>query len=139
MDSNYIDKRPLFGWLLQHDFYAFGTPQKISWVLKNDQIIEQARDHVDMYLNKVNQIQSTYIALHVGIFWCIGTFRIKNEDTVNVILDSKKMHEHLTNKNQINDKLIENRTKFLNQLIHQRKLKIQYLYNSENLARKLIK
>ena len=48
------------------------------------------------------------------------------------------MYEHLTNENQIDDELIENRTKFLKQLIHQRKLKMQYLFNDENLARKLI-
>jgi hypothetical protein len=77
----------------------------------------------------------------VGIFWCIGTFRIKNGDTVNVMLDLKSMYEHLANKSKINDDFIEARTDFINQLIAQRKLDIHYhLINSkENLATNLLK
>jgi len=124
---------------LQHDFYAFGTPKKISWFLKNvDSTEEQTRDHVEMYLDKITDEQSKYIALHVGIFWCIGTFKIKNEDTVNIILDSRTMFEHLANGKQTNDEFIKNRSSFLNQLINQRKLKINYKLESNNLAAKLI-
>lgn len=124
---------------MQHDFYAFGTPKKISWVLKNEESIsEQTRDHADMYLDKVTDEQSKYIALHVGIFWCIGTFRIKNEDSIDVMLDSKTMFDHLANGNTINDEFIKNRTSFINQLINQRKLKINYKLETDNLAEKLI-
>ena len=72
-----------------------------------------------MYFEKVTDEQSKYIALHVGIFWCIGTFRIKNEDTVNVMLDSKTMFENLANGITINDEFIKNRMSFINQLINQ--------------------
>ena len=91
-----------------------------------------------MYLDKVTDEQSKYIALHVGIFWCIGTFRIKNEDSINVILDSKTMYDHLANEKTANDEFIKNRTSFINQLIQQRKLKINYKLETDNLAEKLI-
>lgn len=100
--------------------------------------MEQTRDHIEMYLDKITDEQSKYIALHVGIFWCIGTFRIKNEDSVNVMIDSKTMFEHLANGNLTSDEFIKNRTSFINQLINQRKLKINYKLNVDNLAAKLI-
>ena len=125
---------------MQHDFYASGNPKKISWILKNeDSVSEQFRDHVEMYKDKITAEQSKYIALHVGLFWCIGTFRIKNEDSVNVILDSEEMVNNLRSGNSINDELISKRILFIKQLIAQRKLKTTYSYNSENLAAKLIR
>ena len=139
MDSNYIDKKPLFGWLLQHDFYVFGNPKKISWVLKDEESTsEQIREHAEMYLDKITDEQSKYVALHVGIFWCIGTFRIKDEDTVNVILDSKTMFEHIANQISVEDEFITKRTVFIRQLIAQRKLNVNYKYDEKNLAKNLI-
>ena len=38
----------------------------------NDSIIEQKREHSEIYLNKVTIQQSKYIAIHVGLFWGIG-------------------------------------------------------------------
>ena len=125
---------------MQHDFYASGNPKKISWVLKNEEsLTEQFREHVEMYKDKITDEQSKYVALHVGIFWSIGTFHIKDEDSVNIMLDSKTMFEHLANQAPIKDELIVKRTVFIKQLIAQRKLKITYKYNENNLARKLIK
>ena len=106
-----------------------------------EQTIEEKRDHAEIYIDKITIEQSKYIAYHVGIFWCIGTFRIKNEDTVNVLLDSNSMYEHLENNTSSSDDFIKKRTSFIKQLIKQRKLKINYkLINpKENLASKLIK
>ena len=113
--------------------------KKISWILKNgESTSEEFREHVEMYKDKITDEQSKCIALHVGIFWCIGTFRIKNEDSVNVILDSEDMVNNLRNGNSINDELISKRILFIKQLIAQRKLKVTYNYNPENLAAKLI-
>ena len=121
--------------------FAYGTEKKISWIVKTDESIdEEIRDQVDNYLDKVNPEQATYIALHVGIFWSIGRFIIKNEDVVNVMLDSKKMYEHLKEGGDSTDEFIQNRTWFLRELINQRKLKIRYhlIESKENLAKKLI-
>ncbi len=107
--------------------FADGNLKKISWIIKTgDSIDEEIREHVEQYLDKVTPEQSKYIAIHVGIFWSIGRFIIKNEDTVNVMLDSEKMFEHLSQKKDSPDEFIQNRTWFLNELIHQRKLKVHY-------------
>jgi len=57
-----------------------------------------------------------------------------------VMLDSKKMFEHLSQKKDSPDEFIQNRTWFLNELIKQRKLKVHYslIKPEENLAKKLI-
>ena len=101
---------------------------------------EQKREHPDIYLDKISDEQSKYIALHVGIFWGIGTFIIKNYDTVNVMLDSKPMYEHLKNDSQSSDDFIEKRTGFIKNLIKQRNLKINYrlIESKENISNKLI-
>ena len=124
---------------MQHDFYASGNPKKISWVLKNEECVsEEFRDHVEMYKDKITDEQSKYVALHVGIFWCIGTFRIKDGDSINVMLDSKTMVDDLTNERVRNDEFISKRTLFIKQLITQRNLKVEYRYQPNNLAAKLI-
>ena len=111
-------------------------------MLKNkEQVTEERRKHAEIYLDKITTEQSKYIAYHVGIFWCIGTFRIENEDIISVMLDSKSMYEHLEKNISSDDDFIKTRTVFIKQLIKQRKLKINYkLINSkENLASKIIK
>ncbi|NIP62723.1 MAG: hypothetical protein GWN01_06345 [Nitrosopumilaceae archaeon] len=126
---------------MEHTFYFAGSPKKISWVNKtNDNKIEQMRDHADIYLDKVNGEQSKYIAMHVGIFWCIGMFIIKNEDTVRIMVDSDTMYEHLTKQQNSKDLFIETRTKFFKQLVEQRQLNIIYekISKYDNQALKLI-
>lgn len=126
---------------MNHVFYCDGTQKKISWVIQTkNNTIDQQRDHADIYLDKVTEEQSKYIALHVGIFWSIGRFIIKNQDTVNVMLDSKSMFDHLTGKKENTDSFIQTRTIFLNQLVDQRKIKLEYeLINSyDNLAHRLV-
>lgn len=126
---------------MEHILFADGNLKKISWIVKTgDSIDEEMREHVEQYLDKVTSEQSKYIAVHVGIFWSIGRFIIKNEDTVNVMLDSKKMFEHLSQNKDSPDEFIQNRIWHLNELIKQRKLKVNYhlIKPEENLAHKLI-
>ncbi len=126
---------------MEHQLYSDGNQKKISWVIKSGESTEEEeRIHVDEYMDKVTDEQSKYITLHVGIFWGIGRFVIKNEDIVDVMLDSKTMYEHLQNNAEISDKFIERRTWYLNQLINQRKLKIRYhlIKHEENLATKFL-
>lgn len=122
---------------MEHDFYFDGNTKRISWSIKtNESVVNQFRDHVESYLDKVSVEQSKYIALHVGIFWSIGTFTIRNEDMVNIMIDSKDMYEHLRDNIQKNDKLITDRRRFIFQLISQRKLKVRFVHivNDVNIA-----
>ena len=130
-------------WLtLEHVFFSDGNTKGISWTVKTGESkIEQKREHAEMYVDRVTNEQSKYIALHVGIFWSIGTFVIKNGDTINVMLDLKSMYERLTNNSKSSDDFIDARTDFINQLIAQRKLDIHYhlIDSKENLASNLLK
>lgn len=124
---------------MEHTLFFDGNSRSISWVIQtNDSIVEQKREHAEIYLDKITNQQSKYIGLHIGIFWGIGTFIIKNEDIVKITTDDKTVFEHLISNQKSNDIFIEKRTFFIRQLIEQRRLKIKYeLVESEkNLAAK---
>jgi len=140
-NSNYIDKWHPFGWHMKHIFYCAGNHKEIAWSIQTeDKLVNHQRDHHEMYMDKITNVQSKYVALHVGIFWGIGTFIIKNNDTVKVMLDSKFMYDHLSQNATIDDSFIENKTKFINLLIQQRKLNVEYslIDSNENISLKLI-
>lgn len=118
---------------MQHTFYFTGDSNEISWEIQTNRTkVTQSREHVDIYKNKVNSRQSKFIALHVGLFWAIGTFTIKNEDDVKIKLDDKTMYEQMTSKVESKDELIKNRIHFIKMLILQRKLKIQFELTQPN-------
>lgn len=126
---------------MEHILYSDGNEKKISWIIKTGESTEQEeRIHVDEYMDKVTNEQSKYITLHVGIFWGIGRFVIKNGDIVDVMLDSKSMYEHLKNDAEISDEFIEKRTWYMRELIKQRKLKIRYhlIEHKDNLASRFL-
>ncbi len=121
--------------------YSDGNTGKITWVIQtNDSKISQKRIHVDLYRDKVTTLQSKYISLHIGLFWGIGVFLIKNEDTIKIKLDEKIMFDQFTSNLEINDKLVEKRIQFIRQLVNQRKIKIQFelIDRCENLAKENI-
>ena len=125
MNSKYIDKRPFFGWQLYHVFYFDGNEEEILRTIQtSNSIIKQNRKHVKIYKNKVTDLQSKYIALHVGLFWAIGTFNIKKGDHVKIILDEQNMFEHFPTNNKRKDPIVEKRKQHINQIIIQRKLDI---------------
>ncbi|HSG83004.1 MAG TPA: reverse transcriptase-like protein [Nitrosopumilus sp.] len=112
---------------MNHVFYSDGDSTKISWLIQTeDNTVEQTREHVEIYKNKITDLQSKYVALHIGLFWGIGVFIIKNEDLLKIKIDEKTMFEQLNGNEKINDEFIQNRIKFIKQLIVQRKLKVQY-------------
>lgn len=122
---------------MEHILFFDGNSKSISWVIQtNNSIVEQKREHVEIYLDKVTNQQSKYIGLHIGLFWGIGTFIIKNEDTVKITTDNKSIFDHLVSNQKSDDEFIEKRTFFIRQLIEQRKLKIKYdlIDFEENLA-----
>ncbi|MEW6043966.1 MAG: hypothetical protein AB1608_06850 [Thermoproteota archaeon] len=126
---------------MEHVLYSDGNPKRICWAIKtNNEIKEQFRDHVDIFLDKVTNIQSKYIALHVGLFWSIGVFIIKNGDTVRIKLDSDEMISHLSGNTKSQDALAEHRKRFINQFATQRNLKFIYekINSDENIATKML-
>jgi hypothetical protein len=126
---------------LYYVFYSDGNTKKISWVIQTrDSIVEQNRDHAEIYKDKVTSLQSKYIALHVGLFWEIGIFIMKNEDAVKIKLDERIMYDNFISNSKIEDEFIEKRIKFIRQLIEQRKLKIEFemIDTDKNLAKKNI-
>lgn len=126
---------------MQHFLFFDGNDKRIAWVIQTpDTIIEQKREHPDIYLNKVTRNQSKFIALHVGLFWGIGRFIIKNNDSVTIKIDEKTIFYGLTKNEKFSDELIKDRIKFFTQLIMQRKLKINYelVEKAKNLASPLI-
>ncbi len=126
---------------MKHIFYCAGNQKEIAWSIQTeDKLVNHQRDHHEMYMDKITNVQSKYVALHVGIFWGIGTFIIKNNDTVDIMLDSKFMYDHLSQNAVTDDSFIENKTKFINLLIQQRKLNVEYslIDSNENISLKLI-
>lgn len=124
---------------MEHILFFDGNSKRISWVIQtNNSIVEQKREHAEIYLDKVTNQQSRYIGLHIGLFWGIGTFIIKNEDIVKITTDDKTIFDHLISNQKSDDEFIEKRAFFIRQLIEQRKLKIKYdlVESYKNLAAK---
>jgi hypothetical protein len=124
-----------------HIFFFDGNSKGIAWTIQtNNSSIEQKREHVDIYLNKVTILQSKYIAMHVGLFWGIGRFIIKDKDNMILKIDDKSMFNQLSKIENPSDEFIKTKINFITQLISQRKLKINFVFvdKKENLASKLL-
>lgn len=122
--------------------YFNGDLKKISWVILTEgQKVTQSRTHVEKYKDKITKIQSKYVALHIALFWGIGTFNIKNEDYVKIKLDEEVMFDQLNSKTKINDEFIENKIKFIQSFIKQRKLRVGFekITAEDNLSNKFLK
>ena len=75
--------------------------------------------------------QSKVIALHVGLFWSIGKFIIKNKDNIEIMIDDKELFQILTEDGIKSNEFIQTRIYFINQLIKQRELNIKYKFVQE--------
>lgn len=122
---------------MKHILYIDGNKEKISWVIKSRETVKQSRKHAEIYYNNVTTEQSKYIALHIGLFWGLGTFIIKNEDKISTMIDLKSMYNVLTRNTRNNDFLIKTRINFINHLLKLRKLDLKYIFidQKENLAK----
>jgi hypothetical protein len=119
---------------MEHTLHYDGNKKGISWTITTNNITKsQFRNHADIYLDRVTDQQSKYIALHVGIFWSIGVFIIKNNDTIKIMADSDSTIEHLTGNKTVNDAFLERRKGFINQLIAQRNLKVIFEKSNEQI------
>jgi hypothetical protein len=119
---------------LEHILYLHGDLTSISWIIQtNESSVSQNRKHTENYNNKITKIQSKYVALHVALFWGIGTFKIKNKDSIKIKLDEKIMYQQLKTEILTQDEFIKNKIKFITSLIKQRNLKVEYqIINLEN-------
>ena len=82
--------------------YFDGDLKKISWVILTEgKKFAQNRTHIEKYKDKISKIQSKYVALHIALFWGIGTFKIKNGDCVKIRLDEEIMQDQLSSKIKI--------------------------------------
>jgi hypothetical protein len=129
---------------MKHDIFFDGNVKEYSWSIKTgNEIIDQIREHPPAYLsggklNIKNNEESKFVALHVGIYWGLGVFIIKDNDQVNVMCDSKMMFETFTEGKKSDNQIIKDKVHFINQLTEHRKLKInfQLIDTKENLSTK---
>ena len=132
---------------MKHKLLLDGTRTKFSWIVQTgNQIKKEFREHPPAYysgykLDVKNDEQSKFIALHVGLYWGIGVFIIKDGDTVDVMCDSKKMYDILNSKHKTSDQIINDKINFINLFVEQRKLVINYhlIDEGSNPASELIR
>ena len=119
---------------MEHILYLDGDLTNISWLIQTNELsVSQNREHTENYNNKITKIQSKYVALHVALFWGIGTFKIKNKDSIKIKLDEKIMYQQLKTEITTQDEFIKNKIKFITNFIKQRNLKVEFeIINLEN-------
>ena len=128
------------------ELYFDGTLTEYSWSIKTEnKTVNQIREHPPAYLSggklDVNdKQQSKCIAIHVGIYWGLGVFIIKDHDTVNVMCDSEEIRDLMTQNRKVDDQIINDKIYFINQLTEHRNLKINYeiIKAESNLATELL-
>ena len=117
---------------MEHELFFDGNLKEYSWSLKTGkEIIKQIREHPAAYLsggklNIKNKEESRFVALHVGIYWGLGVFIIKDFDKIHVMCDSKEMHEILIQQHKTLNQIIDDKIHFINQLVDHRNLKLEY-------------
>ena len=127
---------------MEHELFFDGNLKEYSWSIKTGKkIINQIREHPPAYLSGgkleiKNKEESRFVALHVGIYWGLGVFIIKDFDKIHVMCDSKEMYEVLVNNQKIDSQIINDKIHFINQLTNHRNLKINFrmMESETNLA-----
>jgi len=127
---------------MEHDLFLDGNIKEYTWTIKTgEKLAEQIREHPPAYMSggklDVRAIEeSKFIALHIGIYWGLGVFIIKDYDQVNVKCDSKLMYEIFTDEITSDNQIIKDKVHFINQLTAQRNLemKFQLIDPEENLS-----
>jgi len=127
---------------MKHDIFFDGNVKEYSWTIRTgEKLAEQIRAHPPAYLSggkldvKATE-ESKFIALHIGIYWGLGVYIIKDNDQVNVMCDSKMMYETFTKGKKSDNQIINDKIHFINQLVELRKLKIKFqlIDTKENLS-----
>jgi len=124
---------------LEHELFFDGNLKEYSWSIKTGkEVVNQIREHPPAYLSGgkleiENNEESRFVALHVGIYWGLGVFIIKDFDKIHVMCDSKEMYEILIQQHKTENQIIDDKIHFINQLVGHRNLKLEYrLINPTN-------
>ena len=132
---------------MEHELFFDGNLKEYSWSIKTEkEIINQIREHPPAYLSGgkldiKNKEESRFVALHVGIYWGLGVFIIKDFDKINIMCDSKEMYEILIQQHKTLNQIIDDKIHFINQLVGHRNLKLEYhlIDPTKNLTTEQIK
>jgi len=127
---------------LEHELFFDGNLKEYSWSIKTGkEVVSQIREHPPAYLSGgkleiQNKEESRFVALHVGIYWGLGVFIIKDFDKIHVMCDSKEMYEILIQQNKTKNQIIDDKIHFINQLVSHRNLKLEYhlISQTKNIA-----
>ena len=117
---------------MEHELFFDGNLKEYSWAIKTEkEIVNQIREHPPAYLSGgkldiKNKKESRFVALHVGIYWGLGVFIIKDFDKIHVMCDSKEMYGILIQQNKTLIQIIGDKIHFINQLVGHRNLKLEY-------------
>tara|TARA_B100001540_G_C15411181_1_gene463350 strand:- start:155 stop:598 length:444 start_codon:yes stop_codon:yes gene_type:complete len=129
---------------MEHDLFIDGNIKEYTWTIKTgEKQVDQIREHPPAYMSggkldvKASE-ESKFIALHIGIYWGLGVFIIKDNDQVNVMCDSKSMYEIFTKGKTSDNQIINDKIRFINQLTELRKVKMnfQLIETRDNLSTK---
>jgi len=127
---------------LEHELFFDGNLKEYSWSIKTGKkVVNQIREHPAAYLSGgkldiKNNEESRFVALHVGIYWGLGVFIIKDFDKIHVMCDSKEMYEILIQQYKTENQIINDKIHFINQLVGHRNLKLEYrlINTTKNIA-----
>ena len=117
---------------MEHELFFDGNLKEYSWSIKTGkETANQIREHPAAYLSggKLdinNKEESRFVALHVGIYWGLGVFIIKDFDKIHVMCDSKEMYEILIQQHKTMNQISNDKIHFINQLVDHRKLKLEF-------------
>jgi len=117
---------------LEHELFFDGNLKEYSWSIKTGkEVVSQIREHPPAYLSGgkfeiLNKEESRFVALHVGIYWGLGVFIIKDFDKIHVMCDSKEMYDILIQQHKTLNQIIDDKIHYINQLEGHRKLKLEY-------------
>ena len=117
---------------MEHELFFDGNLKEYSWSIKTGkEVVNQIREHPPAYLSGgkleiENNEESRFVALHVGIYWGLGVFIIKDFDKIHVMCDSKEMYEILIQQYKTENQIIDDKIHFINQLVGHRNLKLEY-------------
>jgi len=124
---------------MEHELFFDGNLKEYSWSIKTGkEIINQIREHPAAYLSGgkleiKNNEESRFVALHVGNYWGLCVFIIKDFDKIHVMCDSKEMYEILIQQYKTENQIIDDKIHYINQLVDHRNLKLEYrLINPTN-------
>ncbi len=120
--------------------YSDGNPNAIAWGIRTaDDTMLERRRQAGIYRGAISTIQAKFMALHVGLFWGIGVFAIRNGDAVQFMIDDPAMLECLERRAS-DDGFVDGRIRHIGTLIAQRDLRVSVhrIDPSENVASPLL-